>query len=195
MEIMRGYLKEFKNLDIFVVLPHNDECNIIMGALRQLGAIVKHSWPVPRQLPAEGGALICEFSHDVAAYTPWLPGEAPLPFILHVPGNLPVDFKEIRNCAPHSLLYSPITETSIALTLLLARDQFEYEQRLRSRINRLDENLRAMRAVEQAKNILMEVKKIDEEEAYKNLRHAAMERRVTLGSNAKAIVDSHELLR
>ena len=42
---MRDYLKEFKNLDIFVVLPHNDECNIIMVALRQLGAEVCAALP------------------------------------------------------------------------------------------------------------------------------------------------------
>lgn len=92
-------------------------------------------------------------------------------------------------------MYSPITETSLATTILFARDQFNYERRLRFRINKLDDNLRSMRSVEKAKAILMEARSIGEDEAYRTLRQTAMERRITLGAIAKAIVDSHELLR
>ena len=106
-----------------------------------------------------------------------------------------VSVKVIRNCAPHGLLQSPVTEKSVITSISYARDQFRYEQRLRSRIDKLDENLRAMRSVEQAKAILMDTRRIGEEEAYRVLRRTAMERRVKLGALATAIVDSHELLR
>ncbi|MFT4713113.1 MAG: AmiR/NasT family two-component response regulator [Candidatus Azotimanducaceae bacterium] len=195
MKNNREYLKEFKKLDFLLVVPQDEDGNHIGSELRRLGSNVKHLWPVPMPLPSEGAVLICEFSAEIADCTPWLPGESPLPFILHIPRNSPADFKQIRNCAPHGLLYSPGTEISIANTILLSRDQFHYEQRLRSRIFRLDENLRSMRSVEQAKSILMDAKHINEEEAYRVLRRTAMERRITLGSIAAAIVDSHELLK
>ncbi len=193
--IDREYLKEFRKLEFLVVIPFDEDGNNITRELRGLGGIVKQLWPAPVPLPTEGEILICELVPDIAEFTSWLPGNSPLPFILHVPRNQEVDFKEIRNSAPHGLLYSPVTETSIATTILLARDQFNYERRLRFRINKLDDNLRSMRSVEKAKAILMEARNIGESEAYRVLRQTAMERRITLGTIAKAIVDSHELLR
>ena len=191
----RGYLRELRQLELLVIVPPDDDGKNIIHELGRLGANVKHLWPVPLPLPIDAELIICELISDIAECTPWLPGESPLPLVLHIPRNENIDFKEIRDCAPHGLLHSPITEKSIVNTLLLARDQFRYEQRLRGRIKKLDENLRSMRLVEQAKVILMDAKHIDEEEAYQVLRRTAMERRMTLGTLATAIVDSHELLR
>src|SRR5436189_255263 len=67
-------------------------------------------------------------------------------------------------------------------------------QRLRGRIERLDENLRSMRTVERAKAILMETRRMPENEAYAFIRRQAMDRRVSASSVAGAIVDSFELL-
>ena len=79
-------------------------------------------------------------------------------------------------------------------TLALARGHFLYERRLRGRIEKLDESLRTMRSVERAKSLLMRLKNVSEEEAYNYLRRQAMERRVTIGAVASAIIDSYELL-
>ncbi len=191
----REFFKDFRGLEFLVVVPFDEDGNNISRELRRLGGVVKQLWPAPAPLPTEGEILICELFPDIAECTSWLPGNSPLPFILHVPRNREIDFREIRNCAPHGLLYSPVTETLIATTILFAREQFSYERRLRFRINRLDDNLRSMRSVEKAKAILMEARGIGEDEAYRALRQTAMERRITLGTIAKAIVDSHELLR
>jgi hypothetical protein len=57
---------------------------------------------------------------------------------------------------------------------LCARANFSIEHGLRARINRLDETLRSFRSVERAKNILMEKRKLDDEEAYHFMRRQAM---------------------
>lgn len=190
----KDHLREFRQLEFLVVLPPNEDRKHITRELQRHGANVKHLWPAPIPLPIDGDMIICELTPDIAESTPWLPGEAPLSFVLQVPRNEEFDFSQIRNCAPHGLLHSPITDKSIFNTIMLALDQFRYEQRLRSRINKLDDNLRSMRAVEQAKAILMHAKQISEEEAYRVLRRTAMERRITLGTLATSIVDTQELL-
>jgi AmiR/NasT family two-component response regulator len=78
--------------------------------------------------------------------------------------------------------------------LVLARTRFSYEQRLRGRIDKLDETLRAIRSVERAKAILMSQQRIDEEAAYHFMRRQAMARRVSITAVAAAIVDAHEIL-
>ncbi|MBX3596760.1 MAG: ANTAR domain-containing protein [Rhizobiaceae bacterium] len=54
--------------------------------------------------------------------------------------------------------------------------------------------MRTTRLVERAKVLLIQFKKLSEEEAYNFLRKQAMEKRVTIGAVASAIIDSHELL-
>jgi len=78
--------------------------------------------------------------------------------------------------------------------LLMARNNFRYERRLLAKIGKLEETLRAIRKVEQAKSILMKKRGIDEPEAYEYLRRQAMRKRVPVGSVAAAIIDADELL-
>jgi len=51
-----------------------------------------------------------------------------------------------------------------------------------------------VRLVERAKTLLIRLKNLSEEEAYNFLRKQAMEKRVTIGAVAAAVIDSHELL-
>jgi len=51
-----------------------------------------------------------------------------------------------------------------------------------------------MKTIERAKVIVMQNKNLNEEEAYKQLRLRAMQRRVTIGALASSIVDSQDLL-
>jgi AmiR/NasT family two-component response regulator len=78
---------------------------------------------------------------------------------------------------------------------MLARGQFQYEKRLRTRIERLDENLRLLREVEQAKRILMEREQLSEQDAYDRMRSLAMKKRTTVVELASQIVDSATPLR
>ena len=63
-----------------------------------------------------------------------------------------------------------------------------------ARIDKLDETLRSFRSVERAKNILMEKRDLDEEEAYHFMRRQAMNQRISIGVVAAAIIDSHDIL-
>jgi AmiR/NasT family two-component response regulator len=82
----------------------------------------------------------------------------------------------------------------VLTSLALARAQFLYERRLRTRIDKLDETLRAFRCVERAKSILMQTRQIDEDEAYHFMRRQAMKRRISISAVAAAVVDSYDVL-
>ena len=92
------------------------------------------------------------------------------------------------------MLHRPFTTGTVLTSLAIARAQFLYEQRLRTRIDKLDETLRAFRSVERAKNILMEKRNLDEEEAYHFMRRQAMSQRISIGAVAAPIIDSHDIL-
>jgi AmiR/NasT family two-component response regulator len=98
------------------------------------------------------------------------------------------------NATPNAILPRPFTANAVLSSLVLARSQFGYERRLRSKIEKLDDNLRSMGTVERAKAILMAARQIPEAEAYGFIRRQARDRRVSASAVAAAIVDSFELL-
>jgi AmiR/NasT family two-component response regulator len=75
-----------------------------------------------------------------------------------------------------------------------AIDAFHYEKRLRSRIDKLDDNLKAIRSVEEAKKLLMDAKHIGESSAYSLLRRSAMERRVRIAVVANEIIEAYKII-
>jgi AmiR/NasT family two-component response regulator len=125
---------------------------------------------------------------------PWVPGQPSAALVVVTHAVQMPHLKLLHNCAPHAVLHRPFTSGTVLTSLAIARAQFLYEQRLRTRIDKLDETLRSFRSVERAKNILMEKRHLDEEEAYHFMRRQAMSQRVSSGTVAVAIIDSHDIL-
>jgi AmiR/NasT family two-component response regulator len=185
---------ELANLDIAVATRRDESGETLIRELQRTRARVRHLWPAPDLLPGDADVLFCDLVPGLPSRLPWLPGEPKSALVLLIPPAPPPDLELVRNCAPDALLHRPFATHAVLTALVLARTRFNYERRLRSRIARLDETLRVIRSVERAKTILMNTQKITEDEAYHAIRHQAMERRVSIGAVAAAIVDSHEIL-
>ena len=187
-------LKAFWDIDVAVILERDDDGERLVRELQRLRCNVRHIWPVPPQIPGQFDVIFCTLTEDLPQRIPWIPGEPEAALILVDRGEGALDLRLMHNCAAHSVLHYPVTARSAQACLALARGHYLYEKRLRGRIDKLDESLRTMRSVERAKALLIRLKHVTEEEAYNYLRKQAMERRVTIGAVANAIIDSHELL-
>ena len=179
---------------VAVIVERDDHGEFLIRELQRQRVTVRHIWPKPSQIPLQYDAIFCVLSDDLPQRIPWVPGEPSSALILVDDGKAPLNLKLIHNCAAHGLLHYPATARMIQSVLMMAREHFQYERRLRGRIDKLDENLRTMRLVERAKALLIRLKNLSEEEAYNFLRKQAMEKRVTIGAVAAAVIDSHELL-
>ncbi|RXT21853.1 MULTISPECIES: ANTAR domain-containing protein [unclassified Bosea (in: a-proteobacteria)] len=181
-------------LNIAVMVERDDHGEFLIRELQRQRVTVRHIWPLPSQIPLQYDAIFCALSVDLPQRIPWVPGEPSSALILVDDGKAPLNLKLIHNCAAHGLLHYPATSRVIQSVLMLAREHFQYERRLRGRIEKLDENLRTMRVVERAKVLLIRLKNLTEDEAYNFLRKQAMEKRVTIAAVATAVIDSHDLL-
>jgi AmiR/NasT family two-component response regulator len=184
----------FADMSIAVITDRDRDGDAFIRELQKLRANPHHIWPAPPHLPLGFDAIFCDLVEDLPRRVPWLPGEPEAALIVMLKKQAAFRPDLIRDCAAHGVLVLPAEPLSVQCTLALARDHFRYEQRLRGRIDKLDENLRNMRSVERAKSIVMHKNKLSEEEAYQFLRRQAMSRRVSIGAVANAIVDSQELL-
>jgi len=182
------------DLRIAIIAARDDDGERLIRELQRLRCTIKHIWPMPPQIPVQFDVIFCTLSPDLPQRLPWIPGEPAAALVVVDPGDGSIDLGLLHNCAAHGVLHYPATPRSVEVALSLARGHFLYEKRLRGRIDKLDESLRTMRSVERAKSLLIRIKNMTEEEAYDYLRKQAMERRVTIGAVARAVVDSIELL-
>ena len=193
MSRTRGLPREILNLDVAVVTTNHETSELLNLELQRVHARVKHVWPIPDLLPENVDVIYCDLVPDLSQRIPWVPGNPKSALILLVqPG--PANLDLVRNLAPDAILHTPFVSSEVFTSVLLAQTHFKYAQRLSSRVEKLDETLRSVRAVERAKLILMTKRKMDEEGAYRHLRQEAMSRRSTISAVAAAIIDSYELI-
>lgn len=185
---------ELSNLDIVVACERDDAGAALIRDLQHTRARVRHLWPLPAHLPDDADVIFCDFVPNLANRVPWVPGEPKAALVIILPRESPPDLDQLCHCAPDGVLHHPFTVHATLTSLVLARLHFTYEQRLRSRIGKLDETLRTIRFVERAKAILMSRRNMHEDEAYQFMRRQAMSRRVPISTIANAILDAEEML-
>ena len=189
-----GAAAETLGLDIVVAVAPNEEGDALARELSRTRSCLRRIWPLPPRLPDGIDVIFCELTPQLPQCLPWVPGQPLAALIVVAHATQQPQLKLLRECAPHGVLHRPFTTGTVLTSLALARAQFLYEQRLRARIDKLDETLRSFRSVERAKSILMEKRNLDEENAYHFMRRQAMSQRVSMGTIATAIIDSYDIL-
>jgi AmiR/NasT family two-component response regulator len=190
----KSMVQEFADLNAVIVAPLDDQTNLLLRELQRFRMCVRQVWPMPESVPGDADVVYCEYSPDLARRLPWIPGDARSALVVIVPQTETIRAEALTHATPNAVLARPFTTNAVLCSLVLARSQFGYERRLRSKIEKLDENLRSMRTVERAKAILMATRQMPETEAYRFIRQQAMDRRVSASVVAAVIVDSFELL-
>ncbi|WP_407147172.1 ANTAR domain-containing response regulator [Bradyrhizobium sp. ORS 86] len=190
----RTMVQELADLSAVVVAPVDDQVGMLLRELQRFRMRVRQVWPMPESVPADADVVYCEYAPDLARRLPWIPGDARSALVVILPATEAIHADALCHATPNAILPRPFTPNAVLSSLVLARSQFGYERRLRSKIEKLDDNLRSMRTVERAKAILMATRQMPETEAYGFIRRQAMDRRVSASAVAAAIVDSFELL-
>lgn len=186
--------RDFGHLSIAVLAEHSPGVDALVRELQRTRARVTHIWPPPASYPIEFDVIFSDLVDDLPGRLPWTPGEPTCPLIVLLSENRPLNVPLLRNCTPHGFVSLPARPSDLVAALVIGLSQFQYEKRLRSRIDKLDDYIRSIRSVERAKNVIMSRKQLNEDEAYHFLRRQAMARRISIGELALAIVDTDEML-
>jgi AmiR/NasT family two-component response regulator len=183
-------LEQFSRLTITLVCDLDEQGQFLMRELQRTRAHVKQRWPVPERIGGETDIVVCEYLPDLSGRFAWMPGEATAASIVLLPQAGQYDMRMLQSSLPDAIIHRPYLSHSILTALVIGWDHFSFARRQRSRIARLDENVRSLRDIERAKLIIMAEKNISEYKAFNVLRDMAMERRVTIAALAASLVDS-----
>lgn len=106
----------------------------------------------------------------------------------------PTVLKMLVDTQAHGVITKPYRSTGILSTLVLARASSGYQQRLQSKISKLEEAIKARRHIERAMRILIDAHRLSENEAYEHIRVRATRLRTTVGEVATMVIDAHEAM-
>lgn len=157
--------------------------------LQRTRASVRHIWPLPERIGEDADLVLCEYDPGLAARLSWMPGEPRAALVVLLPQAGRIDLRGLRAACPDAVLQRPWLPQAIDVALALALDHFSYGDRMRQRIQRMDENIHAMRTIELAKHQIMAKNGVDDAEAFRILRNMAMQRRATVAAIAARLVD------
>ncbi len=177
-----------------VVTSRDEAGDFLIRELQRLRLITHNILPSAEPLPANADIVYCDYAPNLSRRVPWLTGGGQAALVVILPQTEGIVADALAAMAPHAVLARPFTPNAILASLVVARSLSRYEQRLRNKVERLEENLRSMRTVERAKTLLMSARGLSDEEAYKHIRSQAMARRMAVSELAAAIVSSFEIL-
>lgn len=186
--------EKLSHLRITVLCKPGSETSLMVRHLQRCRSAVRQVWPIPDRVGSDCDLVICDFVEDLAMRLPWSPGEAGAALLIVLPENGQYSLARLQGACPDAVIHRPAPLHAIETSVLLAVENFAYLRRLRTRIDRLEENIRAARTIEKAKQMLMSLHDIGEDKAFHLLRDMAMQKRVTIASLAGGLVDSASLL-
>jgi len=191
---MQTPLIDLRGMHIWVVLPRNRDGEALIHHLQRLGAQPRHVWPPPDRVDPHVELLFCLVDRETRAIAAALIDAADLTVIGVTDAANPHTLQLLSNLNPYGILVRPIDPGAVLSCIAVARSNVSFQRRLRAKIAKLEERLRTVRKVDQAKAILMARRHIDEPQAFAFLRELAMRRRVPIGVVASLVVESNEVL-
>lgn len=182
--------EQFAQLTITLISEPDEQGRYLARELQRTRARVNIRWPIPDRIGENTDIVVCEFIPDLSSRYVWTPGEATAATIILLPQGGHYDLRGLRSAIPDSVIHRPYAPNTVLTALSIGWDHFAFCRRQKGRIDRLDENIRSMRDIERAKQMIMAEKSMNERNAFGLLRSMAMERRQTIAALAASLVEN-----
>jgi len=185
---IRRLIEDLRGARVLVVHPRDAEGDALIDQLKRIGCNVRGIWPPPSELPRDIDTV---FHYVEASETPDFTASAAddgPTFVAIIDYENPTVLKRLLDSNAHGVVNKPIRPFGILSSLVLARSVHGYTRRLESKVEKLEETLKARRDVDKAVKILVALKQIGETEAYELIRQQATQKRLSMAQIATTII-------
>lgn len=182
-------LKDIRSLRVVLVHPQDQDGDELGAQLQRIGCKFQRVWPELDALPTGTDlVLLAVRPENLARGYEWMGKANSPPVIPVVAFENPITLAAVLHMNAFATIASPVRSagllTAIAVTLHQSR-----ARRTRERyIERLEQKQAHQRLIQQATQIVMESRGLDEEQAYQLLRSQAMLKRESIEVLATGIV-------
>lgn len=187
-------LHDLRSLRVAVFHPDDRDGEELVLQLQRIGCKVQACWPPLPTLPESLDLVFLAVMPNAVlpewALTRDLRGPAIIAVVVY---ENPTIIDAVLKICAEGVVTSPVKSFGLLATMVTARQVNQQRVALVKMNQRLETKLAGLRQVTEAKAILMGVRRISEEDAYKLMREQAMVRRVTIEQIATTIVDAQKL--
>jgi AmiR/NasT family two-component response regulator len=191
---IRKLFDELRGIEVAVIHPAGSDCNVLVDQLKRIGCRVKPMWPCPAVLPPDMAVVFLYISGEQGLSARWSASDAGGALIALVDYENPTVLKGLLETNAHAVISKPFRPTGVLSTLVLARSVHGYEQRLLSKVSKLEETLRSRRVIERAVKLLAERRSLNDVEAYDHIRRQATNKRISIVEVASMIINASDVL-
>jgi AmiR/NasT family two-component response regulator len=177
-----------------VLAPAGKRRDTLCDQLRRSIGTVDATWPAPEIMAPEIGIVIvsvADLPTDSALYHMERKNHCLIGLIEE---ENPAALKGVIDLGVHAVINRPNHPMQVVTALVVGVSISTYETRLRTKVGKLEKNLRAAHTVERAVRILSRTLNIGEEQAYQHLRTKAMDRREPMHELALQVINAHAIL-
>ncbi|APR39970.1 ANTAR domain-containing response regulator [Paraburkholderia sp. SOS3] len=188
-------LRDLRSLKVAVIHPHDQDGEELLAQLQRIGCDVEVFWPRLDSLPPGTGLVVMAVRPETLATSfPWLGESSTPPVIPVVTYENPITIEAVLRLNAFATIPSPVRSFGLLTAIAVALTQFKASRMRERYIERLEQKQANLRVIQQAKRIVMDARKVSEDEAYQLLRSQAMLKREQIETIASAIVKAHETL-
>ncbi|MGI4815474.1 MAG: ANTAR domain-containing response regulator, partial [Janthinobacterium lividum] len=185
-------LKEIRSLKVVAIHPDDHDGEELRGQLRRIGCTVQMVWPSLDVLPDDTDVVFLAVRPETLSIKfPWLDAKHVPPVIPVVSYENPIVIEAVLQLNPYCLVPSPVRSFGLLTAIAVSLYQHKSRRTVEHYVERLEDKLADQRKIQQAKIILMDARKLSEQEAYELLRAQAMSKRQPIESVAQAIIQAH----
>ena len=133
-------------------------------------------------------------SRDVIEQLAAMKSDAPRPVVMFSDDAENDVIRRVLAAGVTTYVVDGLSPARLQPILTVAIERFEAEQAMKRELHEARTQLADRKDIERAKGIIQKQRRIDEDEAFANLRKLAMDRSVTLGEAARQVIEVAKLL-
>lgn len=189
-------LRDIRSFRVVVIHPQDAEAEELLRQLHRIGCQARSEWPPPKDRPSGVDLIFLDMTQLLSGQgrLAWSSADDGPPIVAVLDYESPTVLKALVDYGVRGFVSKPIRAFGLLTTMFMAHRAAEGERGMRKRLQKVEQRLDGIKKVSKAKAILIEQRRITEEEAYRFIRERAMARRTTIEAVAAAIIDASEML-
>jgi len=194
MSSLRRLYDDLRSICVAVVYPPGEDPDVLLDQLKRIGCRLKVIWPFPVDPPSGCDVIFFQVSQELQGSMSWSASAVEATLVALSDYENPTTLKLLLDTSAHGVITRPFRSSGVLSTLVLARSSRGYQERLQSKVNKLEDTIRSRRQIEKAVRLLTETQNLSESKAYEHMRSRATALRVTVAEVATMVVEAHEAM-
>jgi AmiR/NasT family two-component response regulator len=191
---IKRLFEELRGTSVALIHPPGPDGSVLLDQLRRIGCSVRSIWPCPPTPPVDVDVIFVLVPGERGSDRLWSGVDCDAVVIALVEYENPTVLKGILDLNAQAVINKPFRSTGVLSTLILARAGKGYQDRLLTKVKKLEETLRSRREIERAVKLLAERQSLSDIQAYEQIRRQATQKRLSIVEICTAINNAGSVL-